>query len=117
MVTENNKVKSFSETLSQLLRQRGVSSKVVSQATGIPTSTLSEWTSGRLPKVGEDVLKLAKFFGVSLEYLITGKEPEQAILEQLSQSKTIDFLNVHNGIYRITVERCSESYQNKRKGD
>lgn len=46
----------------------------VSKETGISASTLSDWKSGRsVPKL--DKIKLiAEYFGVSLEYMLTGEE-------------------------------------------
>ena len=47
----------------------------VSKETGISASTLSDWTSGRsVPKLDKMRL-IAEFFGVSLEYMLTGEEP------------------------------------------
>ena len=46
----------------------------VSKETGISAATLSDWKSGRsVPKI--DKMKLiAEFFGVSLEYMLTGED-------------------------------------------
>lgn len=47
----------------------------VSKETGISASTLSDWKSGRsVPKLDKMRL-IAEFFGVSLEYMLTGEEP------------------------------------------
>ena len=46
----------------------------VSKETGISASTLSDWKSGRsVPKLDKMRL-IAEFFGVSLEYMLTGEE-------------------------------------------
>lgn len=103
--SDNLLVRSFSETLKTLLSERGVTAKVVSQATGIPTSTLSEWTAGRVPKLGKDVMKLARFFGVSVEFLITGEEPEPRIVGDLLESMGDGFTTLHRGVYRVKVEK------------
>lgn len=42
----------------------------VSKQTGIPTSTLTNWKYGRYNPKAEKLLKLARFFKVSLEYLV-----------------------------------------------
>lgn len=59
-----------------LCAQNGVTPYRVGKETGISTSTLSDWKNGKSsPK--QDKLKLiADFFGVSVDYLITGMETE-----------------------------------------
>lgn len=96
---------SFSETLKRLMKDRGVSMRVLAQATDIPSSTLSEWTAGREPKLGEPVVRLARFFGVSLEYLVTGKEPEQEIVGNILDGMDDGFFTIHQGVYRVHVEK------------
>jgi len=48
----------------------------VARETGITKSTFSDWKSGRSTPKDEKLSKIAKLFGVSIEYLRTGKEPE-----------------------------------------
>jgi len=96
---------SFADNLKRLMKDRGVSTRVITQATGIPSSTISEWTAGREPKLGEPVLRLARFFGVSLEYLVTGREPEQEVIKDLIESAEEGFMTLHQGVYRVKVEK------------
>ena len=60
-----------------LCEKNGITPYKVGKETGIATSTLSDWKNGKsTPK--QDKLKLiADYFGVSVDYLMTGKEPEQ----------------------------------------
>ena len=60
----------------KLLESRNVKTADVAKATGLPKSMFSEWKNGRSnPKV--DKLKLiADYFGVSIDYLVTGRMPE-----------------------------------------
>ncbi|MGN0423557.1 MAG: helix-turn-helix domain-containing protein [Lachnospiraceae bacterium] len=48
----------------------------VSKSTGITKSTFSDWKSGRSTPKQDKLQKIADYFGVSLEYLMTGKEAE-----------------------------------------
>lgn len=58
-----------------LCKSKGVKPSDVSRATGISTATLSSWKSGRYsPKIGK-LQKIADYFGVTVEYLITGDDP------------------------------------------
>lgn len=55
---------------------RGLKDARVAEATGIGKSTFSDWKSGRSIPKQEKLQKIADFFGVSVEYLMTGKEKE-----------------------------------------
>ena len=105
----------FSDNLKRLMKERGVSARVLSQATGIPQSTLSEWSAGREPKLGDQVVKLARFFGVSLEYLVTGEIAEATIVKDLVDSLTDEFTTIHQGTYRLKIEKLQNSPKKGRK--
>lgn len=62
------------EVLVKLLQQNNCKPSDVSKATGIPASTFTDWKKGRSVPKQEKLQKIADYFGVSLEYLMTGKE-------------------------------------------
>lgn len=64
------------EIFEQLLQKYGVSAYKVSKATGVTQSTLSDWKRGRSTPKSENMKKLSDYFGVSIDYLMTGKESE-----------------------------------------
>lgn len=64
------------EIFLRLLEEKGLNSNQVSKATGISTSTFTDWKKGRSNPNQKNMLKIAEYFGVSLDYLMTGKEPE-----------------------------------------
>ena len=49
---------------------KGVTDYAVAKATGILQSTFSDWKSGRSKPKVEKLLKIADFFGVTIEELI-----------------------------------------------
>ena len=64
------------DVFEQLLQKFGVTAYQVSKATGIPQSTLSSWKArGNLIR-GDKAQKIADYFGVSVDYLMTGEEKE-----------------------------------------
>lgn len=65
------------EIFEQLLQKYGVSAYKVSKATGVTQSTLSDWKRGRSTPKSENMKKLADYFGVSIDYLMTGMEESQ----------------------------------------
>lgn len=62
------------EIFEQLLQKHGVSTYQVSKATGISQSTFSNWKSRRNLLSADKATLIANYFGVSLDYLMTGKE-------------------------------------------
>lgn len=62
------------EIFQELLSRDGVKPYDVSKATGISTSTLTDWKMGRSTPKQDKLQKIADYFGVSLEYLTTGKD-------------------------------------------
>lgn len=62
------------EIFEQLLQKYGVSAYKVAKATGVTQSTLSDQKRGRSTPKSENMKKLADYFGVSIDYLMTGKE-------------------------------------------
>lgn len=59
---------------SKLLNERGVTAYKVSKETGVTQSTLSDWKRGRSTPKTDNMKKIADYFGVSIDYLMTGKE-------------------------------------------
>lgn len=64
------------EIFSKLMKANGCTAYQVSKATGIAQSTLSDWKSGKSIPKADKIQKIADYFGVSAEYLMTGKEKE-----------------------------------------
>jgi transcriptional regulator with XRE-family HTH domain len=98
----------FGSNIKKLMEERGISSKALSDATDIPPSSLSEWINGRVPRIDNSLIRLARFFGVSIEYLISGKEPEEVICNDILNSLPDKFSTIHKGIYRVTVDKLQD---------
>lgn len=58
----------------ELKKKKGVTDADVSKATHIAASTFSDWKKGRSKPKQEKLQKIADYFGVSVEYLTTGKK-------------------------------------------
>lgn len=65
------------EIFEQLCQSHGVTPYRVCKETGLTTATISNWKAGRYVPKADKMQKIADYFGVSVEYLMTGKEAEQ----------------------------------------
>lgn len=77
------------EIFEKLLSEKGVKAADVTRATGVSSTTLSEWKKGKSTPKADKRKKIAEYFGVSLEYLDTGKEPK---LDYLYTDENANFL-------------------------
>ena len=55
---------------------RGIKDADVVRATGITKSTFSDWKSGRSTPKQDKMQKIADYFGVTVDYLMTGEEKQ-----------------------------------------
>ena len=62
------------EIFEQLLQKFGVTTADVCKSTGIGQSTMSNWKNRRNLISGKNAQLIADYFGVSVDYLMTGKE-------------------------------------------
>lgn len=65
------------EVFEQLLQKYGVTPYKLSKETGIAQATFSDWKNGRSTPKQEKLQKIADYFGVTIEYLMTGKEQQE----------------------------------------
>jgi len=73
---EQRKQKPFLERIDNQLTKSKKKRPWLSETSGISLSTINSWFAhNRLPRV-DHAYEIAKVLGVSLEYLVTGREPE-----------------------------------------
>jgi transcriptional regulator with XRE-family HTH domain len=74
----------FIERLEMLLKEKGISQKSLAEYIGIRNPSISEWKKeGTIPRA-DIAIKIAEYLNVSVEYLITGVEPDNStIIESL----------------------------------
>lgn len=62
------------EIYQKLLDEKNLKNSDVSRATGISNMTLSDWKRGKTKPKTDTMKKIANFLGVSVDYLMTGKD-------------------------------------------
>lgn len=86
----NIDIDSFYERIKNLLKEHKKSLDDLMAIKDLSFNSKSTYFSMRqarnLPRA-DDVLRIAKFFGVSVEYLVTGEEPDNS--EKIKQAKEL----------------------------
>ena len=67
--------------LRELRKQRGLTMKELGEKIGVSESTISLYETGRRSPSYEILLKIAEYFGVSVDYLLRGNEEKTASQE------------------------------------
>jgi len=65
------------EIFENLMKEHGVTAYKVSKETGIASSTLSDWKNGRSTPKQDKLQKIADYFNVTIDYLLTGNNQEK----------------------------------------
>ena len=64
------------EIFEQLLQKLNVTPYKISKETGVTQTTLSNWKNGKSTPITANMQKIADYFNVSIDYLMTGEENE-----------------------------------------
>jgi transcriptional regulator with XRE-family HTH domain len=62
----------FASTLRDLMEEKGTTQKELAAFVGIRPQSLAQYTSGETQPNGDKLLKIAEYFGVTVDYLLTG---------------------------------------------
>ena len=76
MQEKNDTIVNFSERFAELLEKSGLKQTEISAKTGLSRACFIHYKSGRSIPGGIELYKLAKFFGCSMEWLLTGEDDE-----------------------------------------
>lgn len=82
------------EIFEHLLQKYGVSPYKVSKETGVSQSSLSDWKLGRVTPKTSTLQKIADYFGVTLDYLTTGKNEPNKKESTLTPKDERDIKNI-----------------------
>lgn len=77
------------EIFQKLLEERGIRPADITKATGIASSTLTDWKAGRSKPKSDKLQLIADYFGVSIDYLMTGKEQKDEFTEYQDQAELL----------------------------
>lgn len=84
------------EVFEQLLQKHGVTHYKVAKEAGVTQTALSNWKSGRSTPSSKTLQKVADYFGVTVDYLMTGrvdakeKAPELTARDERDIAKDLD---------------------------
>lgn len=94
----------FSKVLIALMDEKGLTIRKTAQIAGVPSSTLDSWRSGALPEDYSAVARLARHFGVSMEFILTGEE-QRGVKPPTVAQVFVDKGPIFDGYAKIVIHR------------
>ena len=76
-----NKIK-FADVLKELIRKKGITQTALAEYLGVKRQTVSIYCAGNSYPEFNTLIKIASYFNVSIDYLITGEREENKILRE-----------------------------------
>ena len=74
---------SISERIFLILEKQGKRQSDLVKLLNVRPTTVSEWKKGKREPLGSYYAKIAEYLGVSLDYLIAGREPPSVPVQQI----------------------------------
>lgn len=62
------------ENYKKILEEKGIKTSDVARGIGVSNAILSDWKNGKTTPKTDTIKKIADYLGVSVDYLMTGKE-------------------------------------------
>ena len=94
--------------LKQLIKERGVTLRSLSKQTNVPQSSISGFLAGSGTSKPEHIRSLAKYFGVSMEFLLFGEDEKPPSLEEVLTE------DLFSGLLKVAIKKA---IPNKRKSE
>lgn len=101
------------KNLRALMERHNVTAAQVCKAASVPKSSMSEWLSGREPKLSEALVRVARYFDVTVDYFISGETTEDLLVKKVVGALEEKFIMLHQGEYRVTLEKKVPAKRNK----
>ncbi|MEC0239395.1 helix-turn-helix transcriptional regulator [Paenibacillus dokdonensis] len=75
-------MQSIYDRIESLIKMRGMTKKLFCEELGISTGNLGDWKRSKSTPSTNKLVEISSFFGVSLDWLILGKEPESFLIKE-----------------------------------
>lgn len=92
----------FQERLYQLRKERGLSQEDLANEVGVSRQAVQKWESGAAQPSLDKLTALARYFGVSLDFLVTGAE---AVTETSAQPVVVNHYHYERWRYEYKSKR------------
>ncbi|HWT74337.1 MAG TPA: helix-turn-helix transcriptional regulator [Mobilitalea sp.] len=97
------------EKFEELLNLNNITAYKVSKDTGIPYSALSEWKAGRSTPKQDKLIKLAEYFGVSIDYLLGFERNVDFAIQFSTDEENRIYLEMMSNLEKMNIEGMKQA--------
>lgn len=92
----------LAEILRRVLNERGISVASLARDTGVPRSTLNSWLNNKSNPDINQLDKVARCLGMSMEQLAFGREEKNVVAEFFEDTE------IFSGVFRVKISKVDE---------
>jgi transcriptional regulator with XRE-family HTH domain len=93
------------ERILKLIEERGIKASKLLSDLGLDSGSMSHWKSGKARPSTDAIMKISEYFGVTTDYLLTGKGSPDLIFPDILK---VDKIAAHRGEENWTQEEIDK---------
>ncbi|MDH8063543.1 helix-turn-helix transcriptional regulator [Lactococcus lactis subsp. lactis] len=97
----------FKDNLKLLRKKKALTQKEVAEQLGMTQQNYQKWESGKSSPSGETLERLAEYFGVSIDFLLSGESPEHSVPITRHQARTLRLYGLRKEA-KLTIEEVAK---------
>lgn len=78
------------DRIKEIMKQRGINAKTLTEKCQLPASAITEWSKGKAKPSTESIVKIAQYFNVSTDYLLGVTTEKTPFVEDEERSKILN---------------------------
>lgn len=98
----------FAKRLTDLREKKNLYQKNIAEIFNVEQATVSNWEKGKRIPDSETLIKLANFFGVSVDYLLGNDIPTTTSEKELKELEVLKQLLIRNGFMKSDEDLTNE---------
>lgn len=106
----NLKYTCLSIVMKRLMKEKGTNLIALHYDTGIPYTTLYDWSNGVIPSNPDELMKLRDCFKVSTDYLLYGTDGDRETLQKQLKEKEEELEKANN---KLEFAQCQLSFMDE----
>ncbi|MFC7681271.1 helix-turn-helix domain-containing protein [Paenibacillus sp. GCM10028914] len=103
-------MQSIYQRIEHLIESRGMTKKAFCENLGISTGNFGDWKRGKTTPSTNKLIEIARYFDVSLDWLIIGKGFPTANIMEIRESYGIDYSKIERQLHTLHLTEDEKNF-------